>query len=227
MSKSFYLKRRYGISYTKSVSSALALFFCFIAVNGWIGLTILLYWTFFQKIIIPWILFIGFAAMSSCFFVFWLPTDRIIVPGKIQKWISEAVQGWTVISKDPALLLKVAGLQTVLLILGVIRYRLAFQMLSQEITFSEATLLANATILSQLVSIAPGDLGIREAIVGTIASMLGFDAGASVVAVGLDRLVSTSTIFLLGGISTYILGRQVFDLPQATKESDAIQEDQI
>jgi len=41
------------------------------------------------------------------------------------------------------------------------------------------------------------------------AAALGFDKGKSVVAVGLDRLVATATILLIGGISTIILGKQI------------------
>ena len=221
ISKGFYLKRRYGISYTKSFSAAVALFFCFIAVNGLIGIFILLYWALFRANKTPPVLWLGFIAMSSALVVFWLPVNRVKIPEKIQKWISEAAQGWAVISQNPITLSKIIGLQAALLVLAAMRYWLAFYMLSQKITFSQASLFASASVLSQLVSIAPGDLGIREAIVGTLASILGFDVGVSVVAVGLDRLVSTFTIFALGGVSAYALSGQIFDQPENIKETDA------
>lgn len=218
ISKGFYLKQRYGVSYAKFFSVSLALFFCFIATSGCVGVIILVYWCFFKKIAVSPVLLIGFASMLSCFFVFWLPLYRIRIPDRIRKWIDEAVEGWAIIIKNPTLLLQIIGLQVILLLLSAIKYQLAFHMLSQKVDLSETILFSSATVLSQLISIAPGDLGIREAIVGTIASILGFDMGVSVVAVGLDRLISTFAILLLGGISTVILGKQVLDLPVKTGE---------
>jgi uncharacterized protein (TIRG00374 family) len=116
-----------------------------------------------------------------------------------------------VIIKNKALLPKLVGLQVAILFLSALRYWLSFRMLSQQISLSAAMLFANASVLSQLVSITPGDLGVREAIVGAIASTLGFDVGVSIIAVGLDRLVSTFAILLLGGFSTVMLGKRMLD----------------
>jgi len=81
-------------------------------------------------------------------------------------------------------------------------------MLSQNVTLSQTLLFASASILTQLVTIAPGDLGVREAIVASVATVLGFDAGISVVAVSLDRLVAIVAIVLTGWVSMMILGKQ-------------------
>ena len=85
------------------------------------------------------------------------------------------------------------------------RYWIAFHTLSQDVTYAQCLLFAAATILTRLVSIAPGGLGVREGIVAGVASLLGFEAGVSAVAVGLDRLVATSVIIVLGTIYTYLL----------------------
>ena len=44
VTKAYYLKRMYGLSYTKYLSSMLAIFFCTIAVYGLLGLAILTGW---------------------------------------------------------------------------------------------------------------------------------------------------------------------------------------
>ena len=93
-------------------------------------------------------------------------------------------------------------------------------MLSQNVTFGDVMLFSAASILTQLVSIAPGGLGVREAIVGAVASALGFDMGMSLVAVGLDRLISTLAILLIGGLSAIILGKQISDLPIITENRE-------
>jgi uncharacterized protein (TIRG00374 family) len=91
------------------------------------------------------------------------------------------------------------------------RYWLAFRMLSQQLTFGEVVLLSSSSVLTQMAGFAPGGLGVREAIVGAVASALGFDLAVSMVAVSLDRLISTVVILIIGGVSTVILGKQISD----------------
>jgi uncharacterized membrane protein YbhN (UPF0104 family) len=212
ISRGFYLKRKYDLSYPKFLSATVALFLCFVGTNGLVGLVILLGGILLKRIGVSAALLIGFTGMATCLLVFWLPIDQIKLPDRIHKLLHQAVEGWMLISRNPGLLLNLIGLQLSLVISLAIRYWLAFHMLSQNVSLGEAMLFSSATILTQLVSIAPGGLGVREAIVGAVASALGFEVGASVVAVGLDRLVSTVPILLIGGISTIILGKQISDL---------------
>lgn len=209
ISRGFYLKHRYNLSYTRFISSTIALFICFVAANGLLGLAILIYWKIVDQIAISPVLLVAYALMMTGILIFWLPFDRIRVPQKIQNWRSQAIEGWLPISQNPLLLVKLIGLQFILMVLLAFRYWLAFHMLSQNVTFAQTLLFSTASILTQLVSIAPGGLGVREALVGGVASLLGFDPAVSIVAVGLDRLVSTLAVVLTGWVSTVILGRQI------------------
>jgi len=209
LSKGFYLKRLYNLSYTKFISATLALFFCFVAVNGIIGISIMLYWKIFNNLTIFPALLIGFLVMATFLLVFWFPLGRIRLPAKILWWFTQAIDGWVLIRKAPILLLKLIGLQTSLMLLLAFRYWIAFHMLSQDVSVGEAILFSSASVLTQLVSFAPGGVGVTEAIVGATASALGFDFSVSIVAVGLDRLLSTSVILLVGGISAVILSSQI------------------
>jgi uncharacterized protein (TIRG00374 family) len=135
--------------------------------------------------------------------------EKIRLPEKLRQRMDQAIDGWTAISRNPGLLFRLILLQAVLVTLLSLRYWIAFRMLSQNVSLGQALLFASASILTQLVSIAPGGLGVREGIVASVASVLGFDAGISIIAVGLDRLVITVTIVLTGWASTVILGRQI------------------
>lgn len=208
VSKGVYLKYKYNLSYTRFVSSTFALFFCYIAVNGAIGVITLLYLTLFKKTVVSLVLWSAFATMFFCFLIFWLPLDHIKIPKRFHELFQRAVEGWVLISKNFILLLQLVVLQSILLVLLALRYWVAFHMLSQNVSIGQTLLFASASILTQLVSIAPGGLGVREAIVGATAAILGFNAGTSVVAVGLDRLISTLVIVLTGGIGVRILGMQ-------------------
>jgi glycosyltransferase 2 family protein len=211
LSKGFYLKKKFGLSYTVFASSTMALFVCFIGVNGLLGLFVLLYLFFFTEGAVSPILLIGYSLMLFSFLVFWLPIQKLRLTGKLNLWFGQAVDGWNIIGKNPLLLFKLSVLQIILNIFLAFRYMVSFDMLSQKITIAQALLMSTASIITQLASIAPGGLGVREAIVGSVAAILGFDAGVSIVAVGLDRLVSTIVIVLAGLIGTVFLSNDIFD----------------
>jgi uncharacterized membrane protein YbhN (UPF0104 family) len=209
VTRAIYLKHRHNLSYAKYFSSMLALFFCSVAVYGFLGLGILLYWTLVRHIPVSPILFIAFGLMSSCFLIFWMPLDRLPIPKIALKWLDQALEGWMLISKNLALLAQLLVLQTATMFVLAARYWLAFHMLSQDVTVSQVVLFASASVLTQLVSFAPGGLGVREVIVAQTASALGFKTSVSIVAVGLDRLIATVVVVLLGWVSTIILGKQI------------------
>jgi uncharacterized membrane protein YbhN (UPF0104 family) len=216
VSKGYYLKNKHNLSYTRFTSSTFASFFCFLAVNGFTGLLVMLYAKLFTNNPTPAVLVIAFAAMTAVILVFWLPVDRFKMPARVQNLTHQAVEGWVVIGKSPLLLVRLVVIQMLLVLLLSLRYYIAFHMLSQSVGLYQTLLFASASILTQLVSIAPGGLGVREAIVAAAASALGFDPAISVVAIGLDRLVMTVMIVLTGWISTVILGRDIADVPEAS-----------
>jgi uncharacterized membrane protein YbhN (UPF0104 family) len=222
VAKGYYLKRKFNLSYTKFLSATAALFICFIAVNGLIGCGILIYWILVRKIAVSPLLWIGFGLMAACLLVFWLPLDNLRISGRMREWVQEALQGWMLIGKNPMLLVKLVGLQTSLSVLLALRYWIAFHLLSQDVTMAQTMLFSSASVLNQLASFAPGGLGITEAIVGGVASALGFELAVSVVAVGLDRLVSTFAIVVVGVISTAALGRQLSKMPTEPRGQEAL-----
>lgn len=209
ITRGVYLKHKYSISYSKYLSAQLALFVCTLAIDGLVGLGLLMMWRFVEGAPTSPPLMAAFAAMSACIMVFWLPLGHVRMPAVIRKWTDQALEGWMMFSKNPALLFKLLGLQMCLVILLALRYWLAFHMLSQAATGGQALLFSCASVLTQLISFAPGGLGVREAIVGAVASALGFELSVTIAAVELDRLVATLTIVIVGWISAVHLGRLI------------------
>ena len=211
ISRGYYLKHRHNLSYSKYTSSTVAIFFCYLAINGAIGISVLLYWILIDKTAIPPILLIAFALMMACISVFWLPLERIRMTERIHQWAHQVIEGWTAIGQNTGLLFRLALLQAILVAMLSLRYWIVFRMVSQNVSLGQTLLLASASILTQLVSIAPGGLGVREVIVASVATVLGLDTSVSVVAISLDRLVVTVTIMLTGWVSIVILGKHVSD----------------
>jgi uncharacterized membrane protein YbhN (UPF0104 family) len=215
VSRGVYLKQKHGLSYSTYLSAMLALFFCMVSASGFIGLAILGYCLVFGHLSPPLPLIIGFALMALSLLIFGLPLTEVKLSGKFGNWLQLAIQGWSVISKSTPLLFGLVALQTGLTLSLATRYWLAFQMLSQNISFGQTTLLASGGVLMQMVSFAPGGLGVTEAIIGGIATMLGFELPFTIAAVELDRLIATLVIAITGAAGFFYLR----DFPESRTSS--------
>jgi uncharacterized membrane protein YbhN (UPF0104 family) len=209
IAKGIYLKKRHGLTYTKYLSAMVATYVCFIAANGVIGLIITAFLASFQGARIPALLALGFVAMTISVVVLVLPIRLDFLPTKWKTRINNVAEGWQVLSQDRILLLQLILIQVITTIIAAQRFQIAFSTLSQDVSYAQCLLFSSATILTRLISVTPGGLGVREGIVAGLASVLGFDPGVSAVAVGLDRLISTVGILGLGVIYTYSLSKRI------------------
>ncbi len=218
IAKSIYLKQRYQLSYSHFLSATLALYNIFVLTNGVVGLSILLYWRLVDEVAFtPW-LFVVFIGMTAAIFMFWLPTDYQFLPDKVRRQLVRLAEGWRILTQNRKLVGQLMSVQVLLLLIFAWRFWIAFHMLSQEINLSQCLLFAAATIVISLVNITPGGLGIREVIVGGLASLLGFDTAVSIVAVGIDRLISTLVIIIMGSIYTVVLSSRLTASKSITNE---------
>jgi uncharacterized membrane protein YbhN (UPF0104 family) len=210
MAKGVYLKRRYGLSYSNFISATLALFAIMVAASGLMGLLTLLVMELSEDNA-PWILVAGFAAMTVVMLAFFVPHTIGVLPSGVKEKIAQLLSGWRVIGSEPLLLMVLLLYQFLALLLTAGRYWAAFRLMSQPVSVFDCILFAAASTLTQLVTITPDGLGIREAIVGGVASLLGFDIGVSIVAVTIDRLVSTALTLAIGSAASYHLSRRLGD----------------
>jgi uncharacterized protein (TIRG00374 family) len=134
--------------------------------------------------------------------------DAISLPGAVGRRLKQLAEGWGVLSQSVSLVGVMAALQLMGTLLFALRLWIAFHVLSQDVSYAQCLLFSSATVLTRLVSIVPGGIGVREGIVAGVASLLGFDAGVSTVAVALDRLVATGVIVALGTVYTYVLSKK-------------------
>ena len=215
VAKGVYLKQRHQLAYTHFLSATMALYICFVAVNGAVALGVLGYWALVGGPTAPLALVLGFAGMLTSLISLWLPVGALKLPGKIGDRLMQLAEGWHVLSQNVRLVGVMAAFQVLMTILFAGRFWIAFRALSQEISYAQCLLFASATVLTRLVNIIPGGLGVREGIVAGMATLLGFEPGVSAVAVGLDRLIATSVIIVLGTVYTYLLSAKVAGSDQA------------
>lgn len=206
--KGVYLKQKHQLSYTRFLSATLALYVCFVAANGVIGLAVATYERMANPTgLLPAILPLGFLLMAMSIFLFLFRPQRL--PATWQPRGRHLLDGWRTLSQNPRLVVWLLLTQTGMTFVFAGRLWLAFRMVSQPVGLANCLLFSAATILSRLVSIAPGGLGVREGIVAGMAAMMGLDAGIAVIAVGIDRLISTITIMIMGSLYSYTMSRDV------------------
>jgi uncharacterized membrane protein YbhN (UPF0104 family) len=215
VAKGVYLKQQHKLAYTHFLSATMALYVCFVAVNGAVALVVLVGWALVGGIEIPPALVLGFSGMAASVASLWLPVDALSLRGKVGKRLMQLAEGWRVLSQNIHLVGVMISFQVLMTLLFAGRFWIAFHALSQDVTYAQCLLFSSATVLTRLVNIAPGGLGVREGIVAGVASLLGFEAGISAVAVGIDRLVATSVIIVLGTIYTYVLSKKATDVEPA------------
>ncbi len=209
IAKGLYLSKKYKLPISKYLSATGALFICFLSTNGVIGLIALWYLNSYQGKYIPYYLILGFGLMTLSIIVLFFPIKNIRIPEKYHKYVADFASGWKVLIIRKWLLIKLISIQLLSILTIALRYKIALKAFSQDVTIIESLLIASATILTRLVSIAPGGLGVREGLAASIAVILGFDPVISIVAVGLDRLISTILIIFLGIYFLSIFGRSV------------------
>lgn len=218
IAKGVYLKQRHQLAYTHFLSATMALYVCFVAVDGAVALAVLGYWTLAGSVKVPLVLVLGFSGMVASVTSLWLPVDALSLPGKTGKRLMQLAEGWRMLSQNVYLVGAVTGFQVVVVLLFAARFWIAFHTLSQNVTYAQCLLFSSATVLTRLVNLTPGGLGVREGIVAAVASTLGFEPGVSAVAVSLDRLVETSVIILLGTVYTYVLSNKAANTKRGETE---------
>ncbi|MEM7333474.1 MAG: lysylphosphatidylglycerol synthase transmembrane domain-containing protein [Chloroflexota bacterium] len=206
LAKSVYLRKRHQVPYGRFFSATLSLFVCLISANGLLGLLVLSSWFLRGDPVQP-ILWFGYGVMFAIILILFVPIPERIIPQRLKKSFDSLTEGWQIIIKTPSLFLTLIGIQLVMMVLSALRFWLAFRLYSQEISFGQAILFATAIVLTQIVSLTPGGLGVREGIVAALAITQSYPADIAVLAVATDRLIATIVFFILGTIYTTILGQ--------------------
>ncbi len=205
IAKGVYLKKKFQFPYSKFVSSIMALYIFFISVNGIIGVIILTSWWVSGGTNITNWLIIGYLFMVMILFLLWLPVEKIFEHTKYRNIVINFSKGWKILISTPKLLSKLIVFQILAIIIFSAKYYVTFNSFSQKISFIQCILFSSSTILTRIVSFAPGGLGVREGIVAGIASLMGFKFNVSIAALTFDRLIETFVIIILGTIYTYRL----------------------
>jgi uncharacterized membrane protein YbhN (UPF0104 family) len=200
VAKAFYLKRVHGLPFAGFAVGQSVLLILVVAANGAMGLLTVSFW---RPAAAAWI-GLAFAAMVAVGSLLWLP-DRI-TRSLTGRWLPT----------DPTAIARLRGctptvipLQAATLLTTAACLSLAFSMGHAEVSFGACIVFSAATVLTRVLSVTPGALGVREFLIGGLAVATGFELQDAVIAASAVRVAEVGVIFALGGAFSYELSKRV------------------
>lgn len=212
ITKGVYLKQRHQLPYTEYFSATVALYIFTLVMSGAAGIFAIVILSL-NNAEISWVLSSGFFALCALGLVFFIPIKVELLPEKWQAYFTALLKGWVLWKQNYIIAAKLTVVQIIAFTIMAGRLWVAFHAMSQDVSLIQCLMFAAGATLTQLLNVTPGGIGVREALVGGISALSGLDAGISVVAVALDRLVSTTAIVALGVVSTIILSQNASTQP--------------
>ena len=190
VAKAFFLKRVHALPYDRFAAAQVALLVLVVATNGVIGLAAVVGEgrTSGSSVVAG-----AFAAMIASGALLFLPerTARRL-GGRFFAW--EASTAPAARGSWPA----VAVFQTGVLLAYAASLKLAFGLGAADASFAACVIFSAAAVLTRVVPITPGAIGIREFLIGGLAELTGVDVRDAVIAASALRGVEILIVFGLG-----------------------------
>ena len=118
------------------------------------------------------------------------------------------MEGYEAIRNNPKLLLQLIGLLLLQYLAFALRFWISFTAIGKELNPFVFLVLAPTTLFLSIFSLTPGNLGLREWLIGFLSVAVGLDLESGVFAGIIDRAVLMACTFVLGGFSlVYIRNR--------------------
>jgi uncharacterized protein (TIRG00374 family) len=210
VARAYYLQRHYGLKYSYYASLTAAAYLICLVLFSTLGLAALLLNFFLRRefsIILGLILLICFAAsiLLAISIRFFFSAKKGTGIKKLDRLMQNIREGLAYFSKDrsPALYF---GLYTgaYLLIMSA-RLFLCFHFLDVKLNFIHALMIRSMTQFSFLVSLIPGNLGIKEGLIVFLSGEFQISSDQAVLAALIDRVVAMMVVFGLGFIFSRML----------------------
>jgi len=210
IAKAFYLKKYYGFGYSYYISlmtGSTIIGFALIASIGLIGvfLTYILTDRFLSIFAILFSLLLAGSLLSGVLTKFALRLKINIRHKKFNSLVINLKEGISYFRTHRKLTLYFCLFSILFILFMSIRLYICFIALDQDVNFLDILIIRSITEFSFLISLVPGNLGIKEGIIIFSAGIFNIHGDQVVVAVILDRAVSMFFVFGLGFLYSKIL----------------------
>lgn len=189
------------------VMSVRALFL--VLVTGLFGVMALTFW-FNVSDYKGYIVFALFLSMLLTPLIIYISKPKINLKNKTMvKFIGLFIRAFSTVRKDHSLALVVIFLLLIQFILLSTRLYVSFDAMGVEIPIAAFLVLAPMATLLSFVSISPGNLGLREWVIGVFSAIIGYDFNIAMFAGLIDRVVLMACTFVFGGMSFIYVWKKI------------------
>jgi uncharacterized membrane protein YbhN (UPF0104 family) len=133
---------------------------------------------------------------------------------RVFRLIASTLEGWEVLRRSPALILKQIGLTVAQQLLLGVELCWALAALGHGATYWQTMLVTELTTTASLVRLTPGNIGISELLAGLFATVAGASSFSVVSAAVLTRVAGLLIVLPLGPLFSYHLTRRITALPK-------------
>jgi uncharacterized protein (TIRG00374 family) len=206
LGRAFYLKNKYNTPYSKFISMQFGTYVLSFLLGGFLGI-ILWIWLFIQRIYMPsLILFFFLAILFSMLFLCFIPTlNRATRKNRLSNIIVNIINGWHDLKNECCFIKLFFFIFFNYLVSAFLLY-VAFLAFGESHNFISMAFISLLISLTQIITITPGNLGIRETITGIMSQLVNSSFGFGVIISGLLRLISFSILLIIGPVCTSIIG---------------------
>jgi len=205
VTNAYFLKKHHEVSYSRFIAamSVQKILDFFVAI--FFGFMISLFiFSFFEIDFYVVLVFCLMLAALLCFFFY--------PPIHIKKWkshilnkIYKIIEASNEYKQNKPVMFKIILLQMIAIPILGIRYYIAFNILNNPVSIAECVIISVVVSVTGLVSIIPGNIGIRETIVGMSAYYMDYSFDYGVFATTLDRIIATAWAGFWGLIFFHLL----------------------
>ncbi len=206
VARAIYLKRQYAIPYSQLPAILLGSFL----VSLFVGAVIVAFSSAIVVFIggeVPLVLWLGtaFAGVSVALFWVTIPEWKISRLGRIGNVLHLFADGWKSIRSNKRCLIEIGIYRLFMFVLEGLGITVAYQSFGVDVHPLVGVSIVVFTSFLDIVFITPGNVGVKEALVGYLSQLSGLTFVQGVVAFALLRTVMLITRFLITPIAWYLL----------------------
>lgn len=208
VARAVYLRQRHGLSYAQFAALLTSNYLVIFGVVGILGVVTTL--SLESNLPGRWIVASFFGGTTVLISVLvTLPVRRLPWTGFVGRSMNSAVEGWSLIRNDRALLRQLVAYTLCHILLNSLSFWWAYRSIGHMLSFAAALLTSLMTAFSILISLAPANLGVQEAVISFSAELLGFGVGSGFVVALLIRAATLVVAFTLGPLFSFLLTREL------------------
>ncbi|MFW5799563.1 MAG: lysylphosphatidylglycerol synthase transmembrane domain-containing protein [Spirochaetota bacterium] len=212
--RAMYLKNRYDFSYSHYVSLIAGSYVIFFYATGIVGLilSIILYMCGIYtdiKIILIFTGLLGITIIGTLILFIFIKANIKLKSEKINNAIIKIKEGLNYFKNNKKLIFIISGLHLLFYVFMGLRLYWVYKSIGVDVEYTGIYIVVLITGFSMIISLTPGNIGIKEGIIGLSATLLGIPLNIAILGAAIDRIVEVIIVLILGSIFSRILLKDI------------------